>query len=298
MTTDKLCGAIEAGGTKIVCIVGCGPQQIEAQDRIQTTTPDETLDKVVQFFKPYTNTKIINAIGVGCFGPLDLNPDSKTFGYITTTPKPGWRNTDIAGILGRELNTRLVLDTDVNAAAMGEFKWGASKGCDPSLYITIGTGIGGGYVINGKPLIGLVNPEMGHIHVPHDLKLDTFPGSCPFHNDCFEGLASGPAILGRFKVRGEVISDEHPFWEIEAAYIASALMNYILVLSPRIIILGGGIMQRSILFPIIRRKLQYFLNGYVESPVVMENINTYVVPPGLKGQSGVLGALALAQTII
>jgi len=297
MNDNSLFGGIEAGGTKFVCMVGSGPKHIESRVRINTTSPGETLKNVIDFFRPYTKEKMVKAIGIGCFGPLDLNPDSKSNGYITSTPKPGWRNTDVAGILRRELKVNITMDTDVNAAALGEFNWGASKGNDPSLYLTIGTGIGGGYINKGKPLMGLLTPEMGHIHVPHDFNLDPFPGSCPFHKDCFEGLASGPAILSRFNVRGETISDDHPFWEIESAYIASALVDYILILSPRIIILGGGIMQRPILFPIIKRKVQEFLNGYVQSPILLENIDTYIVPPGLGNQSGVLGALALAQLI-
>ena len=296
MNNNQLFGGIEAGGTKFICIVGRGPQQIEAQVRIETTTPDETLNKVVEFFRPYIKEKMITTIGVGCFGPLDLDPVSKSFGYITSTPKPGWKNTDMVGTLHRKLDVTVVMDTDVNAAALGEFNWGASKGCDPSLYLTIGTGIGGGYIKNAKPLMGLLSPEMGHIHVPHDPNLDPFQGSCPFHKDCFEGLASGTAIQKRFNVRGETISDDHPFWEIESGYIAAALADYILVLSPKMIILGGGIMQRSILFHMIQRKVPEILNGYVQSSSLMENIGTYIVPPGLGNQSGVLGALALAQS--
>ena len=297
MDKTQLFGGIEAGGTKFICIVGSGPQQIEAQVRIETTTPDETLNKVVEFFRPYTKENSINAIGVGCFGPVDLDPDSKSFGYITSTPKPGWQNTNVLGTLKRKLDVTVVMDTDVNAAAMGEFIWGVSKGSDPSLYLTIGTGIGGGYIKNAKPLMGLLSPEMGHIHVPHDLNLDPFQGSCPFHKDCFEGLASGPAVQKRFNVRGETFSDDHPFWEIESGYIAAALADYILVLSPRMIILGGGIMQRSILFPLIQRKVPEILNSYVRSSSLVENIGKYIVPPGLGNQSGVLGALALAQSI-
>jgi fructokinase len=297
MNNTQLFGGIEAGGTKFVCIVGSDPQHLVAQIRIDTTSPEETINKVVDFFRPYLREDRINAIGVGSFGPVDLNPESKWYGYITNTPKPGWQNTDLAGILQREFKVRLALDTDVNAAALGELNWGASRDCDPSLYLTIGTGIGGGYIKDGKPLFGLLNPEMGHIRIPHDLKLDPFPGSCPFHKDCFEGLASGPAIQKRFNVRGETLSDDHPYWEFESTYIASALADYILVLSPKIIILGGGIMQRLNLFPSIRLKVQERLNGYVQSTKVLENIHTYIIPPGLGNQSGVLGALALAKSM-
>jgi fructokinase len=295
MNKTRLVGAIEAGGTKFICLVGSGPEHIEAQARIQTTTPTETLHKVIEFFQPYAGDRDIEVIGIGCFGPLDLSLDSATYGFITSTPKPGWSHTDIAGAVRRELKVDITIDTDVNAAALGEFRWGASQDCDPSLYITIGTGIGGGYIKDSKPLVGLLSPEMGHIHIRHDLDLDPFPGSCRFHSDCFEGLASGPALQKRLNVRGETIPDGHSFWEIEASYIASALATYILVLSPKRIILGGGIMQRLFLFPMIRRKVQEELNGYVQASSLLDSIEQYVVPPGLGNQSGVLGALAMAE---
>ncbi|MCL4527961.1 MAG: ROK family protein [Chloroflexi bacterium] len=278
-------------------MVGSGPENIVEQTRIETATPDETFQKVIQFFQPYITSGKITAIGIGCFGPLDLNPDSQTSGFITSTPKPGWRNTDIVGRLQQELQIKVTIDTDVNAAALGEFRWGASQGFNPSLYVTIGTGIGGGYIKDGKSLLGLLHPEMGHVRIPHDLKRDPFPGSCPFHGDCFEGLSSGPAIEKRFDVRPETISDDDPFWEIEAGYIASALANYTLILSPKKIILGGGIMQRAFLFPMIRQMVLELLNGYVQHKTLLEDIDEYIVPPKLGSQSGVLGALALAQQI-
>jgi fructokinase len=297
MNDTRLYGGIEAGGTKFICIVGSGPESTISQTRIETTTPDETFQKVIQFFQPYTATQKIIALGIGCFGPLDLNPDSKTYGYITSTPKPYWSNTDVFGTIQRALKVKAVIDTDVNAAALGEFRWGASRGCNPSLYLTIGTGIGGGYVQDGKPLIGLGNPEMGHIRIPHDWKRDPFPGGCPFHGDCFEGLASGPAIEKRFGARGETIRGDDPFWGIEADYIASAVSNTILTLSPKRIVLGGGIMERVFLFPLIRRKVLETLNGYVESESLLKKMDEYIVPPGLGNRSGSLGAIALAQSI-
>lgn len=295
MTAEKLYGGLEAGGTKFICAIGDGPQNIVQEVRIDTTTPAETLDKVIQFFQPFVDSGRIKDLGIGCFGPLDLDPDSSTFGFITATPKPHWSNTDVAGTLKRALKLKVSIDLDVNAAALGEFRWGASQGIDSSLYLTIGTGIGGGYIKGGRSLIGMLHPEMGHIHVPHDLKADPFPGNCPFHGDCFEGLANGPAIEKRFNLRGETIPDDDPFWEIEAGYIAAALTDYILVLSPKRIILGGGIMQREYLFPSIREKVLENLNGYVQSRTLLEDIEHYIVPPGLGGRSGVLGAIALAQ---
>ena len=296
MSQHQLYGGVEAGGTKFICVVGSGPENILEQTRIDTTVPEETLGKVIRFFQPYTTTGKIAAIGIGCFGPLDLNPDSSTYGLITSTPKPHWSNTDVLGIIQRALKVKVTINHDVNAAALGEFRWGASQGLDPSLYLTIGTGIGGGYIKDGKPLIGMLHLEMGHIRIPHDLKRDPFPGACPFHGECFEGLASGPAIEKRLGARGETIHDDDPFWDIEADYIALALSNTILTLSPKRIILGGGIMQRTFLFPLIQCKVLKTLNGYVESESLLKKMDEYILPPRLGNRSGSLGAIALAQS--
>jgi fructokinase len=295
MPIKKLYGAIEAGGTKFVCVVAGGPDQIVDEIRFKTTTPAETLGRAIQFFQPFVAQKQISTIGVGSFGPVDLNPASPTYGFITATPKPGWSNTDVLGTLRRALHANVAFDMDVNVAALGEYLWGASKGYDPSLYLTIGTGIGGGYVVNGKPLTGLLNLEMGHVRIPHNRKLDPFPGCCPFHGDCFEGLASGPAIEKRLGVAGAIVPEENPFWDIEVEYIALALMNYIVTLSPKKIILGGGVMQREFLFPRVRRRVHELLNGYVSSKSITEHIDSYILPPGLGNQSGSLGAIALAM---
>src|SRR5215208_6829346 len=210
MATEKLYGGIEAGGTKFVCCVASGPDNVVEEIRFATTTPDETLRKSMQFFERYISTGQIKTIGVGCFGPLDLNPQSPTYGFITATPKPHWSNADVRGALQRGLHVNIAFDMDVNAAAVGEYIWGASRGCDPSLYLTIGTGIGGGYIKDGKPLIGLLNLEMGHIRIPHNRELDPFEGSCPFHGVCFEGLASGPAIEKRLGKAGAMIPEHDP----------------------------------------------------------------------------------------
>jgi len=295
METPQLYGGIEAGGTKFICMVASGPGHIVEETRFSTTTPEETLGKAVQFFRPFVSSGQVSAIGVGAFGPLDLNPESPTYGFIASTPKPHWSNADVRGRLQRGLNVPIAIDTDVNAAGLGESVWGASKGFDPSLYITIGTGIGGGYIKDGKPLVGLLTPEMGHIRIPHNRELDPFNGSCPFHGDCFEGLANGPAIEKRLGIKGVDVPENDAFWDIEADYIASALMNYILVLSPKKIILGGGVMQRQFLFSKIRHRVHELLNGYVSSKSVLENIDDYIVPPGLGNQSGSLGAIALAM---
>jgi fructokinase len=295
MQTRKLYGGIEAGGTKFVCVVAGGPNQIVDEIRFKTTTPEETLGRAIQFFLPFTSSGQIQALGVGCFGPLDVNPNSPTYGFITPTPKPGWSNTNVLGILRGGLGIRVAIDTDVNAAALGEYRWGINKDCDPSLYLTIGTGIGGGYIKDGRSLVGLLSLEMGHIRIPHNREVDPFHGSCPFHEDCFEGLASGPAIEKRLGVAGARVPEKDPFWNIEAEYIASALVNYILILSPKRIVLGGGVMQREFLFPKIRWRVRELLNGYVASKSLLEHIEDYIVPPGLGNQSGSLGAIALAM---
>jgi fructokinase len=297
MAKEKLYGGIEAGGTKFVCSVASGPRHLVEEIRFPTTTPEETLGKAIHFFHSYVESGQVKTIGVGCFGPLDLNPNSLTYGSITATPKPHWSNADVRGTLQRALHADIAFDMDVNAAAIGECMWGASQGADPSLYLTIGTGIGGGYIIHGKPLVGLLNLEMGHIRIPHSREQDPFAGSCPFHGDCFEGLASGPAIEKRLGVKGATIPESDPFWDLEVDYIAAALMNYILTLSPKKIILGGGVMQRDFLFPRVRRRTRELLNGYVSSRSLLEDIERYIVPPGLGNQSGSMGAIAMAMKL-
>lgn len=284
-----LYGGIEAGGTKFVCAVGTSPNDVRAT-RFPTTTPEETLARAIEFFRAQPR---VAAIGIAAFGPVDLRRNSPTYGYITTTPKLGWRNTDLVGAIQRALNVPVGFDTDVNAAALGEHRWGAARGLDTCIYLTIGTGIGGGGLLAGKLMHGLIHPEMGHIRVPHDLARDPFPGACPFHGDCLEGLASGPALEKRWGARAETLPADHPAWELEAHYLALALVNYICTLSPQRIILGGGVMEQPQLFPMIRRGVQQLLNGYAQSPAILADIDAYIVPPALGKRAGVLGALAL-----
>ncbi len=286
-------GGIEAGGTKFVCMVADGPESVRAETRFPTTTPDETLGQAIEFFK--SQPEPIQALGVGSFGPVDLHPRSPTFGYITTTPKPGWPNTDVAGKLRKALGIPVAFDTDVNAAALGEFRWGAAEGMDPFIYLTIGTGIGGGGIFNGKTMHGLVHPETGHMRIPHDWKVDPFPGVCPFHGDCFEGLCSGPAMKARWGQPAETLPPDHPGWELEATYIALSLANLVCALSPCRIVIGGGVMSQEEIFPMVRRKVVDLLNGYVRSPDILEKIDQFIVPPGLGGRAGVLGSIALAM---
>jgi fructokinase len=296
MDSERLYGGIEAGGTKFICAIGSGPGQIASEARIPTTSPEETFGRVLDFFRPAVAARGISGIGVGSFGPVDLDPASPSYGFITSTTKPGWRNTEFVGHLRRELRVPIAFDTDVNAAALGELTWGAGRGSDPLLYLTIGTGIGGGVIVNGVPLHGLVHTEMGHIRLPRDPAVDPFPGACSFHGDCFEGLASGPAIRRRLGRPAEELPDDHPYWALEEHYIALAVQDFIVTLSPRKVILGGGIMQRSFLFDAIRREVRALLNGYVRHPVLLEHMDSYIVAPQLGGLSGVLGAIALARS--
>lgn len=295
----QLFGGIEAGGTKFVCAVAEGPQAVHAETRFPTEKPEATIRQAIEFFQGQQNDLgELTAIGIGSFGPVDLDPNSPTYGYITSTPKPDWKNTDLVGAIKESFNLPIGFDTDVNAAALGEYRWGAAQGLGDFIYLTIGTGIGGGGMVNGALLHGLIHPEMGHILIPHDFNEDPFPGICPFHGDCFEGLATGPAIEKRWGQPGESLPDHHPAWALEAQYIAYGLMNLICTLSPQKIILGGGVMRQQQIFPLLREKLQRTLNGYVQAPAITEDIENYIVPPELGDRAGVLGAIALAQRAV
>lgn len=292
----KLWGGIEAGGTKFVCAVGTGPEDIRAEERFPTTTPAETIARSIAFFRQQAAAHgKLSAVGIASFGPIDPHLASPKFGYITTTPKPGWANTDFAGTVGRELGVPVGFDTDVNAAALGEWRWGAGQGLENLIYFTIGTGIGGGGLVNGKLMHGLIHPEMGHMRLPHDLAADPYPGHCPYHGDCFEGLACGPAISDRWKQAADTLPDEHPAWKLEAHYLALAITNVICTLSPEQIILGGGVMSHPTLLAMVQCEVQSLLAGYVQSPAITSDIDSYLVAPGLGNQSGVLGAFALAE---
>ncbi|AOZ92076.1 ROK family protein [Paenibacillus crassostreae] len=285
-----LLGAIEAGGTKFVCGIGTKDGKIKERISFPTTTPDETMAQVESFF----TGQEIDAIGVGSFGPIDPIKSSPTYGCITTTPKPFWSQYNIVEFMKSKFNVPIGFDTDVNGAALGEHLWGAGQGLDSCIYVTVGTGIGAGAVVNGQMLHGLSHPEMGHIMVRRHPE-DSYEGTCPYHADCLEGLAAGPAISHRWGLQGVELGKDHPAWEMEAYYLAQALMNYILILSPQKIIMGGGVMKQEQLFPLIHRELRSLLNGYVQHAAIDSDIEQYIVSPQLGDNAGLCGALALAR---
>lgn len=287
-------GGIEAGGTKFRCIVGDDPTSIADEIRIETTGPEETLSEVVRFFRHQATKHTLDAIGIGAFGPIDLHQSSSTYGYITTTPKTSWQHQNILGFVGDALKVPIGFDTDVGAAALGEYTWGAGQGVDDLVYLTVGTGIGGAALLKGRTIRGLIHPEMGHMLIPR-VAGDSFAGSCPFHGDCLEGMASGPAISKRWGHHPEGLAPDHPAWELEARYLAFGVANIILTLSPNRILIGGGVMQQALLFPALRSCLRELLGGYVKSPEITEKLDGYVVPPALGGRAGALGALVLAR---
>ncbi len=285
-------GAIEAGGTKFVVAIGNENGEVLERDSFPTTTPEETMNNIFKFF----DGKNVEAIGLGCFGPIDPDLKSETYGYITTTPKPGWGHYNIVGALQEHYPQMPIgFDTDVNGAALGEAYFGAAKGLDSALYLTIGTGIGGGAIVEGNLVHGLLHPEMGHMYLERR-EDDTYKGKCPYHGTCFEGLAAGPAVEERWGVKGKDLPVDHPAWDLEAWYIAQALAIYVLTISPKKIILGGGIMHQSQLFPMIHKYLQERLNGYIQKDeITTDAIKDYIVWPELGDNAGVCGALALAK---
>ena len=285
-----LLGAIEGGGTKFVVCIGDENGNIIKKHAFPTSTPQETMNEIFNFF----DDSGIEALGIGMFGPLDLNKSSPTYGYVTTTPKPNWSNFNVLGLLKERYNIPINIDTDVNGACLGELFFGSAQGLNSCLYLTIGTGIGGGAVVEGKLVHGLLHPEMGHMKLIRHPD-DDFEGICPFHQNCFEGLASGPAIEKRYQQKAYLLDENHPAWDIEAYYIAQALVTYILVLSPEKIVLGGGVMKQKQLFPKIHQQVITLLNGYIQKDeLTLQYIEQYIVEPMLGDCAGICGALALA----
>jgi fructokinase len=287
----EIYGGVETGGTWCVCALGTGSGELVSELAFPTGDPEPTLARVVDFFGDRPTPA---AVGLGAFGPLDLNPRSPTWGYVTTTPKPGWARTSVAGFLRERLGVPVYLDTDVNAAAIGERRWGAGAGLDSLCYLTVGTGIGAGLLVDGRPVHGLVHPEVGHLRVPHDRERDPFPGSCPIHGDCWEGLAAGGALQRRWGSAPDELPPDHEAWPLEAEYLASGILSIVSVASPCRVIVGGGVMEQPGLLAMVRARLRELVAGYLATPLLDEDIDSYLVAPALGDRAGVLGAIALA----
>ena len=283
-------GALEAGGTKMVCAIGDEHGNVIERYSLPTRGGDETVREIIEYFRAHP----VEALGVSSFGPLNLDPASPEYGNITTTPKAGWANYPLRRNLAEALGVPVGIDTDVNGAALAEARIGAGRGVDSLVYYTIGTGIGGGAVVNGQLLHGLVHPEMGHMLL-RPVENDPAPhGFCPYHDGCLEGMAKGPAIEKRWGKPAAELPEDHIAWEIEAEYLAQMCVNTIVVLSPKMIVLGGGVMHQMHLFPRIRKRTQELLNGYVAHSAILENIDAYIVPPALGDNAGAAGSLLLA----
>lgn len=299
----SLLAGIETGGTKINCAVGPEPTTIVERKRIPTTAnPDADLAAVADFLSEASSRHgTLAAVGIGSFGPCDPHRDSPTFGYVTATPKPGWRDTDVVGILTHHLTHHgappvpIAFDTDVDAAAWGEYRHGAGQGQSSLVYVTVGTGIGGGAVVAGSVLHGSIHPEMGHVRLPRSsAEQEAFAGVCPYHGDCWEGVAAGPAIAARWGAPGQDLPNDHPAWDLTAQYIAVGLHALVCVLSPSRVVLGGGVGANPNVLRRVRPLLVASLAGYIADPAITEHVDDFLVPPALAGDSGVVGALALA----
>lgn len=285
-----LLGAIEAGGTKFLCAVGTANGEILERIRIPTTDPVETLDQVISFFRDQP----VRAMGVASFGPVQIDPASPQYGFVTSTPKAKWAYFDLLGALQQSIPVPFAFDVDVTAAALAEGRWGAAQGKRSFMYVTVGTGIGGAAIVDGVALRGASHPEMGHIRVPHDWARDPFPGKCPFHGDCLEGLACGPALEARWHLSPADLAADHPAWRLQTDYLALGCANWICTIVPETLILGGGVMRLE-LFPELREKVRNLLNGYFDLPQLKTQLDAYLVPPALGANSGILGALILAS---
>ncbi|MBE1298449.1 MAG: ROK family protein [Alteromonadaceae bacterium] len=285
--------AIEAGGTKFNCAVLDRSRAIVSEHRIATTTPEQTLSEVVAFFNTQREKGFDFAqMGVASFGPLDLHPESETFGFITATPKPHWSNTDLANHLAKALDCRVTLDTDVNGAALAEYLWGAAQNTKVSVYVTIGTGVGGGVIVNGQPLHGLIHPEVGHMYIGD---IDGIKGACPFHGSCVEGLASGTAMREIWGVPAEQLPSDHRAWQVQADVLAAMCHNLMMTLSAEVIVLGGGVMNKPGLLENVRRSLAKRLANYLQLPK-STSLEQLIVLPGLADKAGIYGAYALATS--
>jgi fructokinase len=292
---DEVYGGVETGGTWCVCAVGSGPEAIVAREQFRTGEPGETIERIIGFFEA---APPVVAVGVGSFGPVDLVAGSPTWGHVTTTPKRGWQHVGIGPVVRERLGVPVAFDLDVAAAAAGEQRWGAGQGAASLCYLTVGTGIGAGLMIDGVPWHGLVHPEVGHMRIPHDRARDPFAGCCPVHGDCWEGLAAGPALAARWEVPPEELPDDHRAWALEADYIAAGILNIVLVFSPERFVVGGGVLDHPGMLDLVRERVVALVAGYVDTLALRDGgIDSYLVAPALGDDAGVLGAIALAQAL-
>jgi fructokinase len=291
----ELLGGVETGGSWCVCALGHGPEDLTAVEKFPTSDPDATIARIIDFFH-HPDRPSAAAIGVGAFGPIELDPRSPSWGEIQpSTPKREWAGAALGARLRAGLEMPVVLDTDVNAAALGEHRWGAGRDVENLCYLTVGTGIGAGLIIGGEPVHGLLHPEAGHIRIPHDRERDPFGGDCPFHGDCWEGLASGSALQVRWDADPATLPGSHPAWALEAEYLAAGILAIVLITSPQRVIAGGGVMERPGLIGDVRERLRGLLGGYLGRPSLDRDLDHYLVTPGLGDDAGVLGAIALAS---
>lgn len=288
---SDLYGGVETGGTWCVCALGTGPSELVACDEFRTRAPDQTIEQIVNFFQRGPSPV---AVGIGAFGPLDLRAESPTWGYVTTTPKPGWAHVSLAPRIEDSLGVPVAFDNDVAAAAVGEHRWGAGRNVGALCYLTVGTGIGAGMLIDGRPWHGLIQPEVGHLRIPHD---GSFSGICPVHGDCWEGLSSGPALEARWGASPDELPDDHPAWTMEAEYLALGILSIVSVFSPERVIVGGGVLDHAGLLDRVRGRLTELIGGYLDSPLLGERIDEFLVAPELGDRAGVLGAIALAMDL-
>lgn len=286
----KRFGALEAGGTKMVCAIGDENGNILERISIPTGTPENTMPPMIAFFKE----RSIDALGIGCFGPVDLDRNSPTYGYITSTPKLAWTNYPIVAEFEKALGVPVGFDTDVNGSALGEATWGCTRNVKNSIYITIGTGVGVGVIVDGKPYHGMIHPEGGHILLNRHPNDPMVGSGCPFHENCMEGLAAGPSLEKRWGVKGAELADRKEVWELEAYYIGQAITNYIMILSPERIIVVGGVMHQDCLLPMIRQEVKKQMNGYIRGKG-MEDLDNYIVGVSLNDNQGAMGAVKLAM---
>ncbi len=287
-------GALEAGGTKMVLGIFDEEGRLLEKTKLPTRSPDKTMPEMLAFFREHG----IERLGIGTFGPVDLRPDSPDYGTITATPKLDWRNYPLLKTFREELKIPAAIDTDVNAAALAECRMGAARGCGNAVYVTVGTGIGAGVVINGKCVHGVMHPEVGHMLLcPHPN--DPLPrGVCSYHDRCLEGLASGPALAKRAGQNPENLPDDDPIFTLEAGYLAQMCVNLIMVLSPEKIIIGGGVLQRSYLLNLIRKETVRLLGGYIQVPEITARCDSYIVLPELYPISGLIGAWLLGKEAV